>query len=55
MTWTVIESHEIKIGETEVVEKQLQGKVDNSACPSIEVNISMTLATPKNPKVLCRC
>ena len=29
-----------------VVEKQLQGVVDNSACPAIEVKISMTLTTP---------
>jgi (4-O-methyl)-D-glucuronate---lignin esterase len=50
VTWTVIETRETKIGEIPVVEKQLQGRVDNSACPSIEVNISMTLATPKNAK-----
>lgn len=30
--------------------RQLVGKVDNSACPSIEVNIQMTIVTPKDAK-----
>ena len=50
VTWTVTETRETKLGEVAVIEKQLQGKVDNSACPSIEVNISMTLGTPKDVK-----
>ena len=36
------------MGGKPVVEKQLQGVVDNSACPSIEVKIEMTLTTPKD-------
>ncbi|HUY90889.1 MAG TPA: hypothetical protein VMV10_19290 [Pirellulales bacterium] len=48
VTWKVLETRETTVGEIPVVEKQLQGHVDNSACPSIEVDISMTLATPKN-------
>lgn len=48
VTWKVLETRETTVGDVPVVEKQLQGQVDNSSCPSIEVNISMTLATPKN-------
>jgi hypothetical protein len=48
VTWTVTETREITVGEIPVVEKELQGHVDNSACPSIDVNIGMTLATPKD-------
>jgi hypothetical protein len=48
VTWTVTETRETTVGEIPVVEKQLQGHVDNSACPSIEVNIGMTLTTPKD-------
>jgi hypothetical protein len=50
VTWTVTEIRETTLGDVPVIEKQLQGKVDNSACPSIEVNISMTLGTPKDAK-----
>lgn len=48
VTWSVVETRELKVGEIAVVEKVYRGKVDNSACPSIEVNISMTLGTPKD-------
>src|ERR1700693_6221983 len=48
VTWTVTETRETTVGEAAAVEKQLQGHVDNSSCPSIEVNISMTLTTPKD-------
>jgi hypothetical protein len=48
VTWTVKETRETMVGDVPVVEKQLEGRVDNSACPSIEVNISLTLTTPKN-------
>jgi hypothetical protein len=50
VTWTVTETRDATVGDTPVVEKQLQGHVDNSAYPSIEVSISMTLTTPKNAK-----
>jgi len=46
--WQVVSSRETNVGEIPVVEKQLRGQVDNSGCPSIEVNIAMTLVTPKN-------
>jgi hypothetical protein len=48
VTWKVLETRETTVGEIPVVEKQLEGVVDNSSCPSIEVKISMTLGTPKN-------
>jgi hypothetical protein len=47
VTWTVTETRETTMGEVVVVEKQLLGHVDNSGCPSIEVDIAMTLGTPK--------
>src|SRR5438445_5001631 len=50
VTWTVVETKETKVGETAAIEKQLLGKVDNALCPAIEVNISMTLVTPKESK-----
>jgi hypothetical protein len=50
VTWTVTETRDSMVGEIPVIEKQLKGHVDNSACPSIEVNIEMTLTTPKAAK-----
>jgi hypothetical protein len=48
VTWTVTSTRESTVGETPVLEKELAGTVDNSACPSIEVKILMTVATPQN-------
>jgi hypothetical protein len=48
VTWSVAETHEIKVGEVAVIEKLYRGKVDSSACPSIDVTIAMTLGTPKD-------
>jgi hypothetical protein len=50
VTWNVLETRENMIGGVPAVEKQLQGIVDNSACPAIEVKIAMTLTTPKDAK-----
>jgi len=50
VTWSVAETRDSMVGEIPVVEKQLKGRVDNSTCPSIEVNIDMTLTTPKSAK-----
>jgi hypothetical protein len=47
VTWEVLETTETMVGKTPAVQKRLQGKVDNSACKAIEVNIAMTLVTPK--------
>ena len=48
VTWKVLETSETMVGDIPVVEKQLEGVVDNSSCPAIEVKISMTLGTPKS-------
>jgi hypothetical protein len=44
--WELSETVENKVGNIPVTEKRLQGIVDNSRCPAIEVRISMTVVTP---------
>jgi len=47
VTWTITtQAVDRVVGGIPVDARQLVGKVDNSACPSIEVNIQMTLVTP---------
>jgi hypothetical protein len=46
--WVVKSTNEITLGGVAVIEKELEGIADNSACPSIEVKIAMTLGVPKN-------
>src|SRR5208337_3026466 len=48
--WAVTSTTDAKAGIFPVVEKRLVGHADNSACPSINVDIEMTLATPANAK-----
>lgn len=48
--WTVASTANSKAGVFPVIEKQIVGHVDNSSCPSINVNIQMTLVTPANAK-----
>ncbi len=50
VTWTVNSSVNSLAGVFPVVEKELVGHVDNSACPSIDVDIQMTLVMPVNAK-----
>jgi lysophospholipase L1-like esterase len=50
VTWTVKSIVDSKTGVFPVIEKQLIGHVDNSGCPSISVDIQMTLVTPANAK-----
>lgn len=50
VTWTVASTINSKAGVFPVVEKLLVGHVDNSSCPSISVDIQMTLVTPANAK-----
>ena len=50
MTWAVKSTTDAKAGAFPVVEKKLVGHVDNSAYPSISVDIEMTLVTPRNAK-----
>lgn len=49
VTWTITtQAVDRVVGEMPVIAKQLVGHVDNSACPSINVDIQMTLVTPAN-------
>jgi hypothetical protein len=51
VTWTVVtQAMDRVVGTNPVVAKQLVGNVDNSACPSIKVDIQMNLVTPANAK-----
>ena len=48
VTWTVKSVATSKAGVFPILEKQLVGHVDNSAYPTISVDIGMTVATPGN-------
>jgi hypothetical protein len=51
VTWSITnEATDRVVGGIPVNARQLVGKVDNSAFPSIAVNIQMTLVTPKDTK-----
>src|SRR2546421_3298955 len=51
VTWTITtQAVDRVVGQIPVNARQLVGRVDNSACPAIEVNIQMTLVTPANSK-----
>jgi hypothetical protein len=51
VTWTITtQATDRVVGELPVNARQLVGKVDNSGCPSIEVNIQMTVVTPRDAK-----
>ena len=45
--WEVLKTVEKKLGETDVIEKRMVGRADNSGCPEIDVNIMMSVVTPK--------
>jgi lysophospholipase L1-like esterase len=48
VTWTVTSTINAKAGVFPVIEKRMVGHVDNSLCPSMSVDIQMTLVTPGN-------
>ncbi|WP_373057659.1 acetylxylan esterase [Zunongwangia sp. H14] len=50
VTWEVLNQTDSVIGNIPVNLKKLQGHVDNSSYPEIEVNIDLTLTVPKNPE-----
>jgi hypothetical protein len=51
VTWTITtQATDRVVGNLPVIAKQLVGHVDNSACPSINVDVQMTLVTPANVK-----
>ncbi len=45
--WTLKESRDAVAGGIPVIEQHIVGTADNSACPEIEVEISMSLTLPK--------
>ena len=47
VTWNVIEEKEITHGDIPVIERKLEGVVDNARCPSISVKISLRVGYPK--------
>jgi (4-O-methyl)-D-glucuronate---lignin esterase len=46
--WEVAKTEDEMNGDVPVVTKHLVGHVDNRKCPSIKVDIQLTLSTPKN-------
>jgi hypothetical protein len=50
VTWEVVSVKIDTVGNIPVISKRLSGHVDNSACPSVSVNIDLTLATPVSAK-----
>ncbi len=48
--WEVRETREITAGGVAATQQHIVGVVDNSACPEIEVQISMSLTLPKDLK-----
>ncbi len=48
VTWKVLDQKEDTPENIPVITKKLVGHVDNSSCPSIDVNIQMTLTIPVN-------
>ncbi len=50
VTWTVTESRDDSVGGKPVLFRKLEGRVDNSAYPLIEVNIEVELTTPRDAR-----
>ena len=48
VAWEVVKTTNETVGDVPAVTKQLVGHVDNAACPSIKVDIQLTLTTPAN-------
>lgn len=46
VSWSVASTTNSTSGSIPVIERQISGHVDNSACPSITVDIQVTLVTP---------
>jgi hypothetical protein len=50
VTWTITRTVDVTLNGHPVIGKQLTGHVDNAAYPAIDVDIQMTLVTPKDAK-----
>ncbi len=46
VTWTVIRTVEDKVGPYPVIAREVNGRVDNSAFPSVSVDMQMVVVTP---------
>jgi enterochelin esterase-like enzyme len=46
--WEVRRTRDVEAGGKPAIQQELVGVVDNSACPEIEVNLSMSLTLPKD-------
>ncbi|MCR9292741.1 MAG: endo-1,4-beta-xylanase [bacterium] len=46
--WEVAETREVEAGGRTAIQQHIIGHVDNSACPEIDVNISLSLTLPKD-------
>ena len=46
--WEVRQTREVEAGGKPAIQQEIVGVVDNSACPEINVNISMSLTLPKD-------
>lgn len=50
ITWTVTKTENTVVGGHPVIARQVIGHVDNTACPSIDVAITMAVVTPADAK-----
>ena len=50
VAWETTETTKETVGDAPVVVKKLVGRVDNSSCPAITVDIQLTLTTPADAK-----
>jgi hypothetical protein len=48
VSWKVLDEQEITAGEITLLERTLEGAVDNARCPEIEVKIQLTVGFPKH-------
>jgi len=48
--WELRQEREVEAGGKPAIQQELVGVVDNSTCPEIEVNISMSLTLPKDAR-----
>jgi hypothetical protein len=48
VTWKIVSTDNTNLAGIPVITRHLAGQVDNSSCPSIEVNIQLTVTTPAN-------
>ena len=48
VTWKVLEEKEVTIGEIPMIETTLEGIVDNTGCPEIDVKIQFRVGRPKS-------